>query len=121
MLSGRNRELPALIAREKPDSLTAPAALAGRNESEPVLDIEDDVAMPAGGIEGRGLRHVGAAGPHRDREAADLAEWVADRDNRVAFGRRKRPSPIRAVAVSVEHRGECAGGSREFPAWEARR
>ena len=33
VLSGRNRELPALIAREKPDSLTAPAALAGRNKS----------------------------------------------------------------------------------------
>ena len=33
VLSGRNRELLALIAREKPDSLTELAKLAGRNKS----------------------------------------------------------------------------------------
>ena len=33
VLSGRNRELIALIAREKPDSLTELAELAGRNKS----------------------------------------------------------------------------------------
>ena len=33
VLSGRNRELLVLIAREKPDSLTALAELAGRNKS----------------------------------------------------------------------------------------
>jgi len=33
VLSARNRELLALIAREKPDSLTELAALAGRNKS----------------------------------------------------------------------------------------
>ena len=40
--------------------------------------------------------NAAAALHHRDREASDLAEWVADGENRVAFGRRKRPSPIRA-------------------------
>ena len=33
VLSGRNRELLALIAREKPDSLTKLAYLSGRNKS----------------------------------------------------------------------------------------
>ncbi|MCY3597068.1 MAG: helix-turn-helix domain-containing protein [Rhodospirillales bacterium] len=33
VLSGRNRELLATIAREKPDSLTELAELAGRNKS----------------------------------------------------------------------------------------
>ena len=33
VLSGRNRELLATIAREKPDSLTEVAKLAGRNKS----------------------------------------------------------------------------------------
>ena len=33
VLSGRNRELLALIAREKPDSLTELAELSGRNKS----------------------------------------------------------------------------------------
>ena len=42
------------------------------------------------------LANAAAALHHRDREASDLAEWVADRENRVAFGRRKRPSTIRA-------------------------
>ena len=31
-----------------------------------------------------------------DREASDLAEWIADRENRAAFGRRKRRVSIRA-------------------------
>ena len=42
------------------------------------------------------LANAAAALHHRDPEASDLAEWIADRENRVAFGRRKRPSPIRA-------------------------
>ena len=42
------------------------------------------------------LANAAAALHHRDREASDLAEWVADRENRVAFGRRKRPSTSRA-------------------------
>ena len=42
------------------------------------------------------LANAAAALHHRDREASDLADWIADRENRVAFGRRKRPSPIRA-------------------------
>ena len=33
VLSGRNRELLATIAREKPDSVTGLAALAGRSKS----------------------------------------------------------------------------------------
>ena len=33
---------------------------------------------------------------YRDREASDLADWIADRENRVAFGGRKRPSLMRA-------------------------
>ena len=45
------------------------------------------------------LANAAAALHHRDREASDLADWVADRENRVAFGRRKRPpSAIRAAA-----------------------
>ena len=40
--------------------------------------------------------NAAAALHHRDREASGLAEWIADRENRVAFGRRKRPSTIRA-------------------------
>ena len=44
------------------------------------------------------LANAAAALHHRDREASDLADWIADRENRVAFGRRKRPSPIRAGA-----------------------
>ena len=34
------------------------------------------------------LANAAAALHHRDREASDLAEWIADRENRVAFGRR---------------------------------
>ena len=44
------------------------------------------------------LANAAAALHHRDREASDLADWIADRENRVAFGRRKRPSPTRAGA-----------------------
>ena len=54
------------------------------------------------------LANAAAALHHRDREASDLAEWVADRENRVAFGRRKRPpSAIRAAA------GRRGGGGDE--------
>ena len=42
------------------------------------------------------LANAASALHHRDREASDLAEWVADRENRVAFGGRKRPSLMRA-------------------------
>ena len=42
------------------------------------------------------LANAATALHHRDREASDLAEWIADRENRVAFGRRKQPSTIRA-------------------------
>ena len=36
------------------------------------------------------LANAAAAHHHRDREASDLADWVADRENRVAFGKRTR-------------------------------
>ena len=45
------------------------------------------------------LANAAAALHHRDREASDLAEWIADRENRVAFGRRKRRLPLRAGKV----------------------
>ena len=38
------------------------------------------------------LANAASALHHRDREAADLADWIADRENRTAFGGRKRPS-----------------------------
>ena len=42
------------------------------------------------------LANAASALHHRDREASDLAEWIADRENRMAFGSRKRRSPLRA-------------------------
>ena len=45
------------------------------------------------------LANAAAALHHRDREASDLAEWIADRENRMAFGSRKRRSPLRAGKV----------------------
>ena len=42
------------------------------------------------------LANAAPALHHRDREASDLAEWIADRENRTAFGSRKRRSLIRA-------------------------
>ena len=42
------------------------------------------------------LANAAAALHRRDREASDLAEWIADRENRTAFGSRKRRSPLRA-------------------------
>ena len=54
------------------------------------------------------LANAAAALHHRDREASDLADWIADRENRVAFGRRKQPpSAMRAVA------GKRGGGGRD--------
>ena len=54
------------------------------------------------------LANAAAALHHRDREASDLADWIADRENRVAFGRRKRPpSAMRAGA------GKRGGGRDE--------
>ena len=40
--------------------------------------------------------NAAAALHHRDREASDLAEWVADGENRMAFGSRKRHRPFGA-------------------------
>ena len=45
------------------------------------------------------LANAAAALHHRDREASDLAEWIADRENRMALGSRKRRSPLRAGKV----------------------
>ena len=62
------------------------------------------------------LANAAAALHHRDREASDLAEWVADRENRVAFGRRKRPSTIRAGMRGRDEgtvRGQLALASRK--------
>ena len=42
------------------------------------------------------LTNAAAALHHRDREASDLIEWLADRENRIALGSRKRRSPFRA-------------------------
>ena len=42
--SRRNRELPALIAKEHPDRLTGLAALGGRRQVESVTDAEVHVA-----------------------------------------------------------------------------
>lgn len=39
--SRRNRELPALAAEERPDRLTGPAALRGRQQVESFTDAED--------------------------------------------------------------------------------
>ena len=39
---------------------------------------------------------------HRDREASALAEWVADRENRVACGRRSKRSRLRGTELDPE-------------------
>ena len=39
---------------------------------------------------------------HRDREASALAEWVADRENRVARGRRSKRSRLRGMELDPE-------------------
>ena len=57
------------------------------------------------------LANAAAALHHRDREASDLADWIADRENRVAFGRRKRPSPIRAGAGTRGRDEGLSGGN----------
>ena len=54
------------------------------------------------------LANAAAALHHRDREASDLADWIADRENRVAFGRRKRPPA--AMRAGPGRRG---GGGRD--------
>ena len=51
MLSGRDRELPALIAWEKPGSLTELAALAGSNKSNlswTLKTMQQAIALPVG-------------------------------------------------------------------------
>ena len=50
------------------------------------------------------LANAASALHHRDREASDLAEWIADRENRTAFGSRKRRSPLRAGKVGRDER-----------------
>ena len=39
---------------------------------------------------------------HRDREASALAEWVADRENRVARGRRRKRSRLHGMELDPE-------------------
>ena len=39
---------------------------------------------------------------HRDREASALAEWVADRENRVACGRKRKRSRLRRMDLDPE-------------------
>ena len=55
------------------------------------------------------LANAASALHHRNREASDLADWIADRENRVAFGRRKRPPS--AMRAGAGKRG--GGGSRD--------
>ena len=57
------------------------------------------------------LANAAPALHRRDREASDLAEWVGDRENRVALGRRKRPSPIRAGAGKRGRDEELSGSN----------
>ena len=68
VLSGRNRELLTLIAREEPDSLTELAGTRGAEQVEPVADAQDDVALRARGAEGGTARHRDPAGPLRPGE-----------------------------------------------------
>ena len=62
------------------------------------------------------LANAASALHHRDREAADLADWIADRENRAAFGRRKRPSTIRAGRRGGRDEGMSGGNWRSFQA-----
>ena len=57
------------------------------------------------------LANAAAALHLRDREASDLADWIADRENRVAFGGRKQPSPIRAGAGKRGRDEELSGSN----------
>ena len=61
------------------------------------------------------LANAAAALHHRDREASDLAEWIADRENRMAFGGRKRRSPLRAGKVGRDE-GMSGGNWRSLQA-----
>ena len=49
------------------------------------------------------LANAAAALHHRDRETSDLADWIADRENRTAFGGRKR-----RLTVSRSHPSSCS-------------
>ena len=71
VLSGRDRELPTLSAREKPDSLTELAALAGSNKSNPSWTLKTMSRYRLLELKEGGTRHVGAAG--RRRDAAPLS------------------------------------------------
>ena len=64
------------------------------------------------------LANAASALHHRDREASDLADWIADRENRVAFGGRKRPSLMRA---GKRGRDEGMSGGRWHALGEALR
>ena len=61
------------------------------------------------------LANAAAALHHRDREASDLAEWIADRENRMALGSRKRRSPLRAGKVGRDE-GMSGGKWRSLQA-----
>ena len=61
------------------------------------------------------LANAASALHHRDREASDLAEWIADRENRMAFGSRKRRSPLRAEKVGRDE-GMSGGKWRSLQA-----
>ena len=79
VLSERNRELLALIAREKPHSLTELAELAGRKKIQPLAHSEDDVAIWAGGIEGGSAWQVDPASyvrPGALGRFADFGAWT---------------------------------------------
>ena len=74
MPSRRNRELPALIAKEHPDRLTGPAALGGRRQVESVTDAEDHVAPRPRGTGVGTARHASAAGPLQPREDGSFTD-----------------------------------------------
>ena len=60
---------------------------------------------------------------HRDREASALAEWVADRENRVARGRRRKPFRQHGMELDPEdgmsHTAAISSSSDRAPATRA--
>ena len=77
VLSQRNRELLAMIGREKPDSVTETRGALRAKQVEPVADAQDDVALRSGGVEGGGARHAGAAGPVQSGAVGYLVDTAA--------------------------------------------
>ena len=69
------------------------------------------------------LANATAALHHRDREAADLADWIADRENRAAFGGRRHsrsqpcfaPNARRSRTGSVRSDSGRRGRARQVP------